>query len=438
MGLGQPLRRQVLGFTVQIGLRFTAMRKISFVSLLLALLAALPAVHAQDAARVFEKVSHAIFMVIVTSDDSSVFDVVAQGSAVLIAPGRLITNCHVVERGGTIFISRREDKITERARVVSKDPQSDLCELDLLQMKPAFDKPVAIAPKDTLRVGEPVYAIGSPRGMELTISDGIVSATREARGNIKVIQTTAPFSPGSSGGGLFDSQGRLVGITTRIVKDSQNLNFAVSAQHIPSAGITAAELAKQRNPSSSGVDTYPVREAAYERAERLRLQEQQTIEGRRRQLDGPPGSPSISNPAPSVTPPTTRRTAKEMAVLMAPYEGSNDLRPARAYERLNRNGELTGLNDNDIVRKVYVTLIRDQVNEQLRWNGGGSPFAELRVQLRRNGEIMFVLPGKSSGLESFDREAQRAIGTASPFLVPQDNAAFELVRDVTIEVRGKK
>ncbi len=127
-----------------------------------------------------------------------------------------------------------------------------------------------------------------------------------------------------------------------------------------------------------------------------------------------------------------------MAVLMAPYEGSNGLRPARAYERLNRNGELTGLNDNDIVRKVYVTLIRDQVNEQLRWNGGGSPFAELRVQLRRNGEIMFVLPGKSSGLESFDREAQRAIGTASPFLVPQDNAAFELVRDVTIEVREKK
>lgn len=414
------------------------MRKLSSVPLVLALLAALPAARAQDAARVFEKVSHAIFMVIVTTDDSSVVDVVAQGSAVLIAPGRLITNCHVVERGGTIFISRREDKITERARIASKDPQSDLCELDLLQMKPAFDKPVTIAPKDTLRIGEPVYAIGSPRGMELTISDGIVSATREARGNIKVIQTTAPFSPGSSGGGLFDGQGRLVGITTLIVKDSQNLNFAVSAQHIPSAGITAAELAKQRQPAASAVDNYPVREAAYERAERLRQQEQQTIEGRRRQLDGQLGSPSISSPAPSVTPPASRRTAKEMAVLLAPHEGSNDVRPARAYERLNKSGELTGLDDSAIVRKVYVTLIRDQVNEQLRWNGGGSPVAELRVQLRRNGEIMFVLPGKSSGLESFDREAQRAIGTASPFLVPQDNAAFELVRDVTIEVRAPK
>lgn len=177
------------------------MRKTSFLIPAIAMLAAFPAARAQDAARVFEKVSHAIFMVIVTTDDSSVVDVVAQGSAVLIAPGRLITNCHVVERGGSIFISRREDRITERARIVNKDAQSALCELDLLQMKPAFDKPVAIAPKDSLRVGEPVYAIGSPRGMELTISDGIVSAIREARGNIKVIQTTAPFSPGSSGGG---------------------------------------------------------------------------------------------------------------------------------------------------------------------------------------------------------------------------------------------
>jgi hypothetical protein len=414
------------------------MRKACFPILAYAMLTVLPAARAQDAARVFEQVSHAIFMVIVTTEDTSVVDVVAQGSAVLIAPGRLITNCHVVDRGGSIFISRREDRITERARIVNKDAQSDLCELDLLQMKPAFAKPVAIAPKDSLRVGEPVYAIGSPRGMELTISDGIVSATREARGNIKVIQTTAPFSPGSSGGGLFDSQGRLVGITTLIVKDSQNLNFAVSSQYIPSAGITAAELAKQRKPAATGVDAYPVREAAYERAERMRLQEQQTIEGRKRQLEGQLGSPSISNPAPSVTPPARRRTAKEMAVLLAPYEVPRNLRPARTYDRLNKSGELAGLDDSAIVRKVYVTLIREQVNEHLRWNGGGSHVAELVVQLRRNGEIMFVLPGKTSGLDSFDREAQRAIGAASPFLVPQDNAAFELVRNVTIEVKAPK
>jgi len=124
--------------------------------------------------------------------------------------------------------------------------------------------------------------------------------------------------------------------------------------------------------------------------------------------------------------------------MVAPYETTNDPRPARTFEKLSKTGELAGLDDNDMVRKVYLTLIHDQVNESLRWSAGGTHVAELMVQLRRNGEIMFVIPGKSSGLDSFDREAQRAIGAASPFLVPQDNAAFELVRNVTIEVKVPK
>ena len=413
------------------------MRNLFFPILVLALLAAIPA-RAQEAAQVLEKVSHAIFMVIVTTEDSTVVDVVAQGSAVVIAPGRLVTSCHVVDRGGSIFVSRREDKITERARLVNKNAESDLCELDVLQPNPVFDKPVEIAPPDSLRIGDPVHAIGSPRGMELTISNGIVSATREARGNIKLVQTTAAFSPGSSGGGLFDGKGRLVGITTPIVKDSQNLNFAVASQHIPSAGITAANLAKQRNPGAAIIDSRKAREAANERAERMRIEEQQTIDARKKPLDAPLGSASISTPAPAVTPAVRRRTAKEMALLLAPYESTNDPRPLRTYDRMTKSGELAGLDDGAIVRKVYVALIRDQVNESLRWSGSGTPAAEIDVQLRRNGEIMYILPAKSSGLDSFDREAQRAIGVASPFLVPQDNAAFELIRSVTIEVRGKK
>jgi len=65
----------------------------------------------------------------------------------------------------------------------------------------------------------------------LTISEGLVSGVREADAQTWV-QTTAPISPGSSGGGLFDTQGRLVGITTFLLKDKQNLNFAVPAESI--------------------------------------------------------------------------------------------------------------------------------------------------------------------------------------------------------------
>jgi S1-C subfamily serine protease len=71
-----------------------------------------------------------------------------------------------------------------------------------------------------------VYAIGTPQGLERTLSQGLVSAMRETSEGT-VIQTSAPISPGSSGGGLFDTQGQLVGITTFQTKTGQNLNFAI-------------------------------------------------------------------------------------------------------------------------------------------------------------------------------------------------------------------
>jgi hypothetical protein len=82
-----------------------------------------------------------------------------------------------------------------------------------------------------LRIGQRVYAIGAPQGLELTISEGIVSSLREVPGG-SVIQTTAPISPGSSGGGLFDLSGRLVGIMTFQHRYGQNLNFALPADWI--------------------------------------------------------------------------------------------------------------------------------------------------------------------------------------------------------------
>ena len=76
-----------------------------------------------------------------------------------------------------------------------------------------------------------MFAIGSPQGLELTISDGIVSGMRDLPQG-RVIQTTAPISPGSSGGPLFDAYGRLVGIMTFQHRSGQNLNFAVPADWI--------------------------------------------------------------------------------------------------------------------------------------------------------------------------------------------------------------
>jgi serine protease Do len=83
----------------------------------------------------------------------------------------------------------------------------------------------------TLAVGTKVYAIGAPQGLELSLSDGVVASLRPLGGS-SLIQTTAAISAGSSGGGLFDSLGRLVGITTFQSRTGQNLNFAVPADWI--------------------------------------------------------------------------------------------------------------------------------------------------------------------------------------------------------------
>ena len=78
---------------------------------------------------------------------------------------------------------------------------------------------------DSLRVGETVYSLGAPEGHENTFAPGVVSSKREQF----LVQTSAPISQGSSGGGLFDVQGNLVGITTLFHRRGQALNFAIRA-----------------------------------------------------------------------------------------------------------------------------------------------------------------------------------------------------------------
>lgn len=395
-------------------------------------LALAPGAHAMSATEVFAKTRDAIYLLIVTGEEPGVVDVIAQGSAVLIAPGRFVTNCHVLQRGKHFVISRREDRIVERVRLINSGKGKDLCELDLMQPQPGFDHPVDIAPAESLHIGQPVFAIGSPRGMELTISNGILSGFRESSAGMKLIQTTAPFSAGSSGGGLFDEEGRLIGITTLVARDAQNLNFAVPAQYIPSAGLSAAELLRQRgggNEPGNGAAT----EIAFERQERLRREEQDQIAARKRQLEVP-GVPVQDKPADAAN---ARRTPSlPVAARLAPYQstGGDDL-PSKTYARMSKNGQLAGLDDVSAVRRVYEALIHQRISDQMRWNEGGNYVSEFQVQLRRSGEVMFVIPVRPSGVERFDEEAQRAIGACSPFPVPQDNEVFAQMSELTIAVQ---
>jgi S1-C subfamily serine protease len=151
---------------------------------------------------------------------------VGLGSGVVTGIGTVITNCHVATAGGSLTVKVGAEQFSASVEVA--DEEYDLCKLSVMGLTaPA----VTIGTAESLKTGQKVFAIGSPQGLELTISDGIVSGMRNLPQG-RVIQTTAPISPGSSGGPLFDAYGRLVGIMTFQHRSGQNLNFAVPADWI--------------------------------------------------------------------------------------------------------------------------------------------------------------------------------------------------------------
>jgi|GEM_PF-1039917 len=159
-----------------------------------------------------------------------------QGSAVALTQDLAVTNCHVIKKHQAIFLYY--EKRAGPATVERVDQRADICLLRSTQLKLTPVSGVRLA--GTVGVGERAYAVGAPRMLERTLTEGLVSAMREDKG-VKLVQTSAPIAEGSSGGGLFDAQGRLIGITTRMIKQEGFLNFAVAPDAFwPLAGASAA------------------------------------------------------------------------------------------------------------------------------------------------------------------------------------------------------
>jgi len=168
-----------------------------------------------SAEEIFEKAAGAVYMV---KADKSI------GSAVAVSESDLLTNCHVM--GDKTEVTLVRDRKELKATVVSMNVNADRC---VLRVETKLPKWVGVRPYSDIKVGERAITIGTPQGLELTVAEGIVSSKR-SQNDSKLIQTSAPISQGSSGGGLFDAQGELLGITTFYFKAGQNLNFAVAAE----------------------------------------------------------------------------------------------------------------------------------------------------------------------------------------------------------------
>jgi tetratricopeptide (TPR) repeat protein len=174
------------------------------------------------ASEVFQKVKDAIVVVKALDREGQE---VSQGSGVVLPSGEVVTNHHVVEKGVTLTVVAKGRSAL--AFVVGQDPDRDLALLFVVGLDAS---PAQLGRTEGLKVGQRVFAVGTPYGLELSISEGIVSQLRGKKPPI--IQTTAAISPGSSGGGLFNEQGQLVGITSFYLKGGQGLNFAVPVEWV--------------------------------------------------------------------------------------------------------------------------------------------------------------------------------------------------------------
>ena len=185
-----------------------------------------------DAAAIFRQAAPSVVLVYALD---SAGEEIAQGSGVVVGENYVATNCHVLESARSVKVGQTETDETfsmsaSRART---DEERDLCLLFVADLsKPPAAQPAQMAGARGLEIGAEVFAIGAPNGWELSFTRGIVSQLRDIDGeSAPLIQTDAAITFGSSGGGLFDENGRLVGITTLSSKDG-NFNFAMPAEWV--------------------------------------------------------------------------------------------------------------------------------------------------------------------------------------------------------------
>jgi S1-C subfamily serine protease len=152
------------------------------------------------------------------------------GSGFFIAPDTLLTNAHVVGSNTTVSI-RRPDGAMLSGRVDVSAPELDIAIVRTSRPNPA-QATLTMGSGARARAGQEVVALGSPLGLQNTVTRGIVSAVRDV-GALTMVQTDAAINPGNSGGPLLDRAGLVIAITTLGVKPSeaQGLSFAVAIEH---------------------------------------------------------------------------------------------------------------------------------------------------------------------------------------------------------------
>ena len=175
-----------------------------------------------DAVSLYRALSPGVFLLEARDSIGTVIDF---GSAFLLSPQRLVTNAHVVNKG-QFFLRTVTGAVPITIERV--DVYNDLA---LLRSATPVDGPALELAETSPPPGTSIWTLGSPKGLERTISDGIVSGVRVRAGR-RLLQISAPISQGSSGGPVVGRDGRVVGVTVGFLPGAQSITFAVPSEFV--------------------------------------------------------------------------------------------------------------------------------------------------------------------------------------------------------------
>lgn len=151
------------------------------------------------------------------------------GSGLFVRDGEIASNLHVVQGAARGYAKLVGEKTKYDIQgITAVDPVRDLV---VLKISLGRSQALPLGNSDTVQVGESVYAVGNPQGLEGTFSQGIISSIRQV-GADKLRQITAPISPGSSGGPVLNDRGEVIGISVATFRGGQNLNFAIPSNYL--------------------------------------------------------------------------------------------------------------------------------------------------------------------------------------------------------------
>ena len=198
----------------------------SFIAFLMLLLCGIPAANAQTPQQIAKKAFGSTVLLVMEDANGQP---ISLGSGFFVRNGQIATNLHVVEgaaRGYAKLVGQKTKYDIEGITAI--DPQRDLV---ILKVSAFGAQVLSLGDSDAIQVGESVYAVGNPRGLEGTFSQGIISSIREV-GTDKLLQITAPISPGSSGGPVLNRESNVIGVSVATFRGGQNLNFAIPSNYL--------------------------------------------------------------------------------------------------------------------------------------------------------------------------------------------------------------